>query len=351
MRLSLLFAALSLGAAAVPSHAATFCAANATQLQQALASAGSNGLGDEVRIRAGVLSATTASNGWTYDLLITDGQSVDISGGWTDAGCTQRVETASATTLLAAPGSRMLRVYSSTGRPVFSVSNLRISFVTQSNGGCAFEVGGLMDVVLQRLRFNNLECGTLIAGQVNGGTFAVRNSLFADNQSVDALVRLFGVGANAASASVFTQNTLVGNTVSASMFLANIRAEPGDSKAIENNVVWDNTMVPDPQGMLRQFETVEATSASLRNNRLQVLPSAFANASGNSAGDPGFSGAVDYRPRADSPLRDAGIANPAGGTTVRDLSGLPRVQGLRVDIGAFESEAALFAAGFEPTVD
>jgi hypothetical protein len=48
----------------------------------------------------------------------------------------------------------------------------------------------------------------------------------------------------------------------------------------------------------------------------------------------------------DSPLVDAGLDNPAGGSTTSDLAGKPRTIGPFIDIGAFENDL-LFADGFE----
>lgn len=348
MRPTLLFAAIGLATATVAAEAATFCVANPAQFQQALTSAAANGQPDQIRIQAGVHSATSANpGGYTYAVAITDQQSMDISGGWTDAGCTQRDESATATTLLPAPGARLIDIDALGGLPTVSIGNLQMSFVASPLTGCAVGAGGAMNLLLQRVKISDNDCGSVVAGQVDGGAFTVRNSVLANNRSVDAIVRLYGVGDLAASQSTFANNTLVGNEVTTSNFLVNVRAEPGDIKTIENNVVWNNTMQP-VNGVMRQFDTVEATGSQLRHNRLQAMVGAFANGVGNTAGDPGFASAVDYRPRTGSPLLDAGVADPSGGTTTRDLSGLPRVQGARIDIGAFEAEAPLFAAGFEP---
>lgn len=348
MRPTLLFAAFGLAAAFAPAEAATFCVANPAQFQQALTTAAANGQSDEIRIRAGVHSATAATpGGFTYALAITDQQSVDMSGGWTDVACTQRDESATATTLLPAPGARLFDIGAFGGQPTVSIGNLQASFVASPLVGCVVVAGGAMNLRLQRVKISDNDCGSVVAGQVNGGTFTIRNSVFANNRSVDAIVRLYGVGDLAASQSTFANNTFVGNEVTESGFLVNVRAEPGDVKTIENNVVWNNTMQP-INGVMRQFDTVEAAGSQLRHNRLQAMVGAFANGVGNTAGDPGFVSAADYRPRAGSPLVDAGVADPAGGTTPRDVSGQPRVQGARIDIGAFEAEAPLFAAGFEP---
>lgn len=351
MRTSLLLATFGILAAADPAHAATFCVAGPAQLQQALTTAGGNGQPDEIRIRAGIHAATVVgSGGYSYVLTVTDQQSVDISGGWADGVCTQRDESAAATVLLPAPGARVFHVQVFGGLPTMSIGNLQLSFVQSSLGGCTVSASGAMSLVLQRLKFTDNDCSSLISGQVNGGAFTTRGSVFANNRSQDALVRLFGVGELAASQSHFANNTLVGNEVIDSPFLVNVRAEPGDVKTIENNVVWNNTMEP-VSGQMRQFETSEATGGQLRHNRLQAMVGPFSNGVGNTAGDPGFASAVDYRPRPGSPLVDAGVAAPVGGTTLRDMSGLPRVQGMRIDIGALEAEAPMFSAGFEPVVD
>jgi hypothetical protein len=63
--------------------------------------------------------------------------------------------------------------------------------------------------------------------------------------------------------------------------------------------------------------------------------------------DPGFVGAAtgNFRLRVSSPLRDAGTSSFTFG--IDDLDGRPRVNGPRVDVGAYETQEALLSDDFE----
>jgi hypothetical protein len=75
-------------------------------------------------------------------------------------------------------------------------------------------------------------------------------------------------------------------------------------------------------------------------------PSDFTAGPGTVQADPSFAGAGDFRPRGDSPVRDAGNTAFAAGIST-DLDGAPRVVGPAIDIGAWEIGDSIFADGFD----
>ena len=357
MRMTLLFTVLGLWAAG-PAQGATFCVSTPAQFQAALESAAGNGQADAIRLRNVTFAPAAAlATGSTYRAFLTDGSDIHISGGWTDAACQQRSADAGATYLLPAPGQPMLVLpsYSPADGPApkLTISGLTMAFVNQPGvDGCAVSLNsayGPYHIELDRVRINDSQCQSLVSGLPYRATVVVRNSVFANNATRYPLLRFYGSASASASSSAFTNNTFVGNEVAESFHLVAVNGYAGDIKHIENNVAWDNAMVVPPDGLVRTFDTAPASGTTARGNRLQALWGPFTTGAANSAGNPGFSGVGNYRPGPGSPLRDAGMPNPASGVGSTDVTGMTRVQGAGVDIGAFEAEAPLFSAGFEPS--
>lgn len=121
-----------------------------------------------------------------------------------------------------------------------------------------------------------------------------------------------------------------------------------------------NVTVADNGGaglLLSGVGTKTAFNNILHSNALGSIldtPSASGNNLGNDLGasDPQFVNAagLEYSLQPGSPAIDAGNASPPGGLGAVDVIGEPRVQGITVDIGAFERSVlvdAVYANGFE----
>lgn len=357
-----------LAAASVPfaAQAATFCAANSEQLQQALVTAGANGEADEVRIRTTVgLPAGAADTTATYRLTVTDGRSVDISGGWTNAGCsdfTPRVEQ----TLLVSNGNRSVLHMEVSGnvtpRPTLSLRRLQFSslgFARPGVAACAVDVSGYVNVDLSSLIVRNLNCmdGSALVLSVAEGDIRIANSLFADNNLAGPVLLGFNHDGATAGSALLVNNTFAYNTVQTWTTLERLRLHPQAIGRMENNVVWGNLTQPPQSGAVaRMFAlVVNAANGSIRNNRVQseTYSGPFLQSdSHNSSGDPGLvDQGIHLVPAVGSPLRNAGTASPSWMASSFDVQGQPRLQEGRLDIGAYEYQPPLFADGFEAQID
>lgn len=113
-------------------------------------------------------------------------------------------------------------------------------------------------------------------------------------------------------------------------------ASSGITYEIGSSLTLQNTILNNPNHIEFQALTNDATFSShggnlVRDNSLagQLIP-------GDKQGlDPLFMGSGDYHLTANSPCVDAG--NPDGVTATTDLNGAARIQGGRVDMGAYES--------------
>lgn len=100
--IGILALALPILALALPTlaPAATYCVATADQLRNALQSAATSAGSDQIRIRSGTYGAPGLPGTQAqYELMLTGNGDLDISGGWTDAACSQQDPRAEVTIL------------------------------------------------------------------------------------------------------------------------------------------------------------------------------------------------------------------------------------------------------------
>jgi hypothetical protein len=360
LRVPLLLLIGSLTISSPAARAANFCVADDIQLRAALVAAGSNGQGDQIRVRAGVpVPQLAASPTSTYELSLSDGASIDISGGWTDAACTQQ-RLQPLLTQLAPLGQRnLLKVDAHTASsplPKLTLRNLTLTTYGQAipqTQGCLLLVSGHLDVLISRVLATDSHCpnGPAVVTALSAGEFGLQNSQFTYVTAAASLIRGYAYSGTYAREVWMSNNSFLYNHVLDNSYLVDVRSQDPTQVWIENNVVWANQLEPAPNGRYYFFETNSAPLSQARGNRLQAEPVRFVLANsdyGNSLGDPGLRPqGLLLVPAANSALRDAGASNPRGGLTTRDLAGDPRSLEGGVDIGAYEYQPPLFADGFE----
>ncbi|HEY6894256.1 MAG TPA: choice-of-anchor Q domain-containing protein [Rhodanobacteraceae bacterium] len=344
------------------SAAATFCVGSADALSDALATAEANGEDNDIRVRVGVYQAPDA--GFHVDLL--EGRhSLSVTGGFTDAGCTERTRDASATVLDGRDAVRPLTIDTSRSSgiadPDHAITVVGFTFrhgsdavvgaLKISDSGPIY--GGVITVEGNAFLDNAtasgvLEGGPALLAATDGPDFAggtglfVRNNLFARN-----------TGPNAPAVFVYSNNHV---DVSNNTFVGNIATDATLDERVtfasftfsgvdfSNNVFRDNAAT---------FDLHATNVTDLVDNALASLGGTPRSEAGTIEVDPRFvdEAGGDYRLAAGSPLIDAGTDTPAGGAAGFDLDGVTRVQGVHLDIGAYEfagaSADAIFADGFD----
>ena len=385
--LAVLLAGLSAGGHA---FASTLCVGTADDLTAAFAAAQQDKTAShEIRIRTGHYLAP--DGGWHVDVHQTG--IIVIAGGYQDANCQTEMRSpdASLTSLDGNQAVRPLTIATSFDPDMaFNGGQITVSGLTFENGSGGVVAGLKISdsgpiynggILVERNIFRNNVAtvyqqdnsgGALSAATDGDGTepasFAfliVRDNLFAGNRAPDgAAALLFSNNSIDVNDNTFTGNQTTGirsNDVPLAVHTA-VTIFTLAQVVYSNNIFWaNNPENVDGSFDLRADSTVRATlAADLFNNDIQTLHGMPRNQDGNKAVDPGFVGAVqgDFRLNANSPLVDAGKDDPDGGfatvalqgfATAVDLQGEERVQGLHVDIGAYESDQSefIFKNGFD----
>jgi hypothetical protein len=339
--------------------ATTFCAGTPDELTAALLAAEQDTANsDEIRIRVGHFVAPAA--GWHIDV---QRRGIAIEGGYTDAQCQSRSLDASLTVLDGGSAVRPLTIDTSfvaqQTPTAIIVRGLTIeNGVANLSGGLKISDSGPIyngTVLVERNIFRNNAAGGLQAS-TDGSTFdgtvylIVRGNLFAGNRASDG-----------AAATLYSDNGIdvIGNTVSGNQSFDTTQATRTtfvtftfSQITYSNNVFWANN----PDNLAGTFDIRGDSpfrvdlAADLFNNDLQAVLGTPGTQVGNLSVDPAFSDPVggNYRLASGSLLIDAGTDTPLGGAAAQDLDGNARMQGLHVDIGAFETASDdIFRDSFE----
>jgi len=320
-----------------------YCANSAAGVQFSLTVAQDNGLDDDIRIVSGSYALTQM-----LSYLSNEAHSLTISGGW-NVDCS--MQDGGATTLDGQGLDQVLRIFTQ------AVSAIGVSGITFINGhlnlggsgyasGLSIRSGGEVRVEANRFFLNQSQddavAGALKIGvEGSAGRMIVRNNLIAYNMAGGDAAGVLGADAGE---QYVTGNTIVGNQathastpMTGGLYLADSASA---DFTLSNNLLWANNGND-------LYNANDVTT--LVHNDIGVLggvaPDPASN--GNFALEPVFSGGLfNFRPASRSPLINAGTNAPPGGAGLFDIDGALRLQGPRIDIGAYESDV-IFYSGFE----
>lgn len=337
-------------AVANQAHAELYCVSTSTQLLNAIASANGGGA-SEIRVRSGVYSFTPS--GSAAAINITDASDLEISGGW-NTGCTQVTATSPDATVLSAQGLGRLLDIRMSGQHTNEIGLTYLSFRQAVSGpvdgGCVnivslFGASGAVRLDLNSFRLcTGSTAGTALRAQVDSIQMRLRGNLFVDNASTGAGVAFTFAGPG--STVYISNNTLSRNVSGQASGVGGLRVDGSSSGFVwmTNNVLWGN------QGgagvNATDLSILNATGVATTNLVGSQLNASMSFSSINRIqADPLFT-SNDFRPQERSPLRNAGLNSVNGGILGVDLARDIRVQGGRIDIGAYEF-GEVFANGFE----
>ncbi len=334
------------------SRAANFCVNTSNALRQALVTAASNGESDTVRIEAGTYTGLGGNLAFPYNTV--QNFALNVSGGWVSVGsqpCIQQILQPGNTVLTGSNTSQVLNINGGNGSGQQTLSNLtlRNGFTSQSGAGLSIGGAGGFDgrVLVTRVLFDRNESTSFAGGMsiFTQGIATVLNNVFLLNRCGQQFCGLSAT-VNAESATTlrasFGNNTFVGNGCPPGP----CSAETGGARfgGTASAIFYNNLFALNSGADI----ALNSPNIELRNNNYVSIVGTPLMQSGNiNFANPQFIDLLDddLRLLVGSPLRNAGtnVYTLLG----QDFSGLPRINDLVVDIGAYEIQEAVFADQFE----
>ncbi|MEO5626974.1 MAG: hypothetical protein ABIQ70_13280 [Dokdonella sp.] len=345
--LSLVAASLS-----TPAFGATFCVHSSAELTSALATASTNGEDDNIKLAPGIF--TSDSGGFQFHS--SDLHGLAILGGFdTPMGappCSVALGGAQWSVLDGAGTNRVLEIIVSgvSAAPVF-LHDLTLRNGSSVAGASPVFVSGTTEwngnVVIENVSVRDNHSTFVVAAFGPNGVLIVRSSEFVGNTSTSPNGIVVGVVSNRSGSGlsvVFNNNTVAGNSVSASAHQTGFGLSgttAGDVR-IANSILWNNGGT-DIRLSVSAAVYLDHDDIGSRN----VGSSVIVNETSPYQIDPQFLSANDVHLMSTSPLRDAGMASPIGGSGNTDLGGGARVAFGGIDLGAYEIQDSIFKDGFE----
>jgi len=353
-------------------NSATFCATTSAELQQALSTAASNNQADIIKIRVG--DYIVPSGGFKYQGADED-HGLEISGGWTlyfGNLCGLQFSYPLETILDGDASARVLLLYAGTTTGDFKVSNLTFFNGYADNpwaGGLRFlSLGNFSgNFLLERSAFFNNEANWASALLVEGGVsnsskVTIRNNFFINNHVEGGVGNHHTVRIEQGDGRgiYFTNNTLILNTAVSGFGDLSISLSGSAKAFVANNIFWDND-----NNDLEFITTANTTGVIYSyNNNIGTQYGAADHSANNISIPPLFEISKSIYipiPAANSQMIDVGrhppniLPFPVPFTQAwllgeTDFQGNPRVQGAKVDMGAYEAPPPadlIFANGFE----
>lgn len=325
-------------------HATMFCVHTGMQLQDAMVQVENNGIDDEIRITQGVKQHPGIGLPWSA----TTSDDLVVSGGW-NANCSFQTGGPNSTILSGQFASLAVRVMDAS--PTIEISNLSVqNGLGTMNFGAGLNVlvvgtsapHVLIERVIARLNTHmDVPTGAavkiILEGASATGHYTVRNSMFENNQGSGLDIWLpFGATA------YVNNNTITANRVHQQARPAVVLHGAG-LFWVANNIFAGSDAASD-------LWIANTASSILRNNHIQTLTGTPGSNLNMTTGPAMLEqdAAGYWRPGNQSPVRDNGLANAAGGIGSEDLIGSARILDLGVDRGAVErSWNLLFRSDFE----
>ena len=369
------------------------CVSNASQLAQALTQASASSDSPiYIRLRNGTYQATAQTGGFAL-LAQHSEQFVEVSGGWSGTGstCVTRSSNPANTTLIGTPTLPAFGVIAglNLANPLATVtsSTVHVQGLTLKNANftpayqidedtydegywddryktssaCvnAFVAGSSNAMKLERLDIRDCVApnnGDASGNIENAGATLNMNNIVVRGGSakINGGMRVLTTHGGISRLTQFTViNTIFTDGAFSHMSGLDLRAYFGGTAYLSNSVLYGNKDTDWPANAVVDLETIAArwnfdgghyqngSAGTIRLNRVhwnkyrETGPNGTVIAQGITMGDPGFISGGPYL-KTDSPLVDSGTTNPPGGAGTFDAAGKARVQGVRVDVGAFE---------------
>jgi len=324
--------AVSLLCAGTPAFAARYCVNTPLALAIALTQAQNNGEADDIELETG-----TYSLGGELQYYAVPGETFDLTlrGGAEPGTDCFVAATSGATVLDGQDAARPLMIYAF-GRVNVSNITFESGHPTQYAGGALNISATIADVESNQFIANHAATGNSGSAVYISATLAAyfNSNLVIGNTGTSAL---YFYATNIADVN---NNTIVTNLLDNHVGVGAFNPTGAGHYNLSNNIFWNNegNDVFDQGGGTDYFHNDIGTIANMAPH----------SETGDFSTDPDFaSGLLNFHLAADSPLVNAGLDSPLGGTGATDADGGTRLIGKHVDIGALESDV-LFRDGFGP---
>jgi hypothetical protein len=332
--------------AAAASHAKTYCAHNASELQAALDDAGSAGTSSNQDNTIQVTSGTFTTSATPFSFGTVSGFALTLEGGYNGTCSSQDF----APGVSALDGANLTQVLS-----IQTNGDITVRHLTIQNANYGGSAGGGAAIALNNANAGEIAIfdSNVVRDNVDGyatggltifgnGTAYIENNLFVGNSSPAAAALSTSLTVGTVD---ITNNTITGNTNTGSNNMITAIGGADATGHVSNTISYGNHGTGAYDFYLYGFQKVDF----VHNDYTSITGTPAPGGSGNLIGvDPQFVDIDDFHLRSTSPLLRAGTPTPAGGLPALDIEGYARSIAGRVDLGAFENIDYIFANGFDP---